>query len=285
MASLVLAVVALRGAPYAHAQTGPRTGGPAPGDITGTKLLADLSVAANLARGVSDRDLVVTRGSLTFWSGAWGLFVQPYYLYGDVKLGANPRTKTDDERYLRTLVFYTFNRPLFAFGVAAIDASLRRRIGDRLLTGGGFGATPVNRPGMTVLGSVGLLYEDAHFDASTLPDKSVVPPRDRTVARTSLRLYGRYRLGGGIHLIHDVYLAPNVRKLEDVRAMGSLFLELPVVGGLAARVAIDATRETVIVPGTKEDDIAITFGATYRHDWALPTARAATPASAPARPR
>jgi hypothetical protein len=253
----------------AHAQTGPRTGGPAPGDFIGRRAAADLSLTGNLARGLVDRDLISGRGSLTFWTGPWGVFVQPYYMYGDVKLGTTlPRTQTDDERYLRVLVYHTFQKPLFEYGVMAADHSLRRKIGRRALGGLGVGATLVNTPKLTFLTAVGLLGEVAHFDPNTLPDMSMVPALDRSVVRTSLRLYGRYKLPH-VNLIHDIYLIPNVQDLGDLRAMLSGVVEIPITHGFSGRVAVDATYEGFIVPGTQHDDIAITFGAAYKNDWKL----------------
>jgi hypothetical protein len=264
MLSTVVALVLIAG--RAHAQTGPRTGGPAPGDVQGNKALVDLSLTGNLARGVADRDLIIMRGGLQLWSGAWGVFVQPYYLYGDVKLGPMPRVKTDDERYLRTLVYRTLVKPLFAYGVVALDHSLRRRVERRALAGGGVGATLVNRPGLTFLTAIGLLYEHGEYDTGKRPDMTVTPAFDRNVVRTSLRLYGRYKLPH-INLIHDIYLIPNVRDLHDMRAMFSGVVEVPVTKGFSGRVAIDATHEGEIVQGTQENDIAITFGVAYKNDW------------------
>jgi hypothetical protein len=273
----VVVVVCL--ASSAYAQTGPRTGGPAPGDFEGTRLAVDASLTGNMARGVADRDLINARGGLTFWTGPFGVFVQPYYMYGDVKLGAMPRVKTDDERYLRTLLYYTFREPLFVYGVAAFDHSLRRKIDKRGLAGGGVGVTAVNRPGLTFLTAIGLLYERAYYDGNAM---MMVPEQQRSVVRTSLRLYGRYKLiDGHINLVHDLYLIPAVRDFSDLRAMFSGVLEVPLVKGFAGRVAVDATHEGFIVPGTQENDIAITFGVSYKNDWTL-VEPAPTPVSPPA---
>ena len=249
---------------------GPRTGGPAPGDFKATELSVDSSLTGNLARGVSDRDLISFRGLVNFWSGRFGVFVQPYYLYGDVKLPAASRVQTDDERYLRALAFYTFYEPVYAYAVTALDHSLRRKIGNRILAGAGAGLTVVNRPGLTFLTSVGLLYERAHYDGNTLPDMTMIEPVDRKLFRTSLRVYGRYKLiDGHINLVHDIYLIPAIRDFSDLRAMFSGVLEVPVVAGFAGRVAVDATYEGYIVPGTQHEDIAITFGVSYKNDWVL----------------
>src|SRR4051812_5093950 len=235
-----------------------------------------------MARGVSDRDLLIMRGGLTFWTGPWGVFVQPYYLYGDVKLGAMPRVKTDDERYLRTLVYRTLIDPIFTYGVVALDHSLRRKIDRRALLGAGFGATIVNRPGLTFLTAVGLLYEHAEFGSNKVQDQ-IFPAEERHAVRTSLRLYGRYKLPH-LNLVHDIYLIPNVRDLHDLRAMFSGVVEVPITHGFSGRVAIDATRETHIVPGTKENDIAITFGVGYKNDWTLSAPPPPTPPPPPVTP-
>jgi len=259
----------------AHAQTGPRTGGPAPGDFKGTRAAVDLSLTGNLARGVSDRDLVAFRGALTFWTGPIGVFIQPYFLYGDVKLGAMPRVQTDDERYLRALVYYTFSEPFFVYGVTALDASLRRKIDKRVLAGGGIGLTAVHRPDITFLAALGVfLFERAYYEANPMA-MPPVPETQRNVVRTSLRLYGRYSLGGHLNFVHDVYLIPAIRDLtndknfSDLRAMASGVLEVPIVKGFAGRVAVDWTYEGYTVPGTEEHDLAITFGVSYKNDWTL----------------
>jgi hypothetical protein len=272
MRSLAIASLILLGtASSARAQAGPRAGGPAPGDFSGTNLAADLSLAGSLARGVADRDLVTTRGLVSLWSGRWGVFVQPYYLYGDVKLAPTaPRVATDDERYLRTAVFHSFSDPLFEFGVAVLDHSLRRRVGRRALVGGGVGATLHNRDGITVVTSFGIMAELAHYDSNTLPDMAVAPAFGRDAARESLRIYGRYRLvGGRLVLVHDVYIMPNVQDAVDLRVLGSGVLEIPISWGFAARIQIDASYEQFIVRGTQHDDVAITFGAAYKTDWKL----------------
>jgi len=268
-ASIVIALLCAVGS--ARAQTGPRAGGPAPGDFPGTNLAVDLSLAGSLARGVADRDLVTGRGIVSFWSGRWGVFVQPYYLYGDVKVAPTaPRVETDDERYLRTAVFHSFSDHLFEFGVVVLDHSLRRLIDRRALLGGGLGATLYNRGGITVVTSFGVMAELAQYDAGTLPDMTVVPAFDRDVARESLRVYGRYRLAAGrLALVHDVYIMPNVQDVADLRVLVSGAVEVPIAWGFAARVQIDASYEQFIVSGTQHDDVAITFGAAYKNDWKL----------------
>jgi len=261
---------------------GPRTGGPAPGDFKNTEIAVDAALTGNLARGVSDRDLISFRGLVNFWSGRFGVFVQPYYLYGDVKLPASSRVQTDDERYLRALAFYTFYDPVYAYAVTALDHSLRRKIGSRGLIGGGAGVTVVNRPGLTFLSSVGLLYERAHYDGNTLPDMTMVEPVDRRLFRTSLRIYGRYKLiDGHLNILHDIYLIPALRDFSDLRAMFSGVVEVPVVAGFAGRVAVDATYEGYIVPGTQHEDIAITFGISYKNDWVLAAPEPQPPPATP----
>jgi hypothetical protein len=259
-----VAVVCALVAP-AHAQIGPRAGGPAPADIDGTTAAVELALAGNLARGLVDRDLVSARGSLALWHGPWGLWLQPYYLYGDVKLADKlPRTQTDDERYLRVNAFRALSRPLFAWIAGVFDHSLRRRIGHRSYVGGGTGATLVDRADVSFVASLGVLGEDTHFDSNVLPDMTVVPASVRDVARMSLRMYGRYRLASNhITLTHDLFVMPDVQDTSDVRVLLSGIVEVPIVAGLAARAQIDASYEQYIVPGTKHDDVAITFGASY----------------------
>ena len=199
------------------------------------------------------------------WSGPWGVFVQPYWLYGDIG-----GIKTDDERYLRALVFRALTGPIFAYGAAIYDQSLRRRIDRRGLFGGGFGATFINDTHFTVLASAGVLDEVADFAANTLMDGTIVAPETRHVTRGSLRLYGRYKLlGGRVALIHDVYLLPAVRDLHDLRAMVSAVLEIPIIGGFATRVQLDTSYEQFIVAGTQHYDTALTFGFSYRGGWLL----------------
>ena len=255
----------------AHAQLGPRAGGPAPAEIEGTTTAADASITGNLARGLVDRDLVAARASLALWHGPWGLWVQPYYLYGDVKLADTlPRTQTDDERYLRVNAFRALSRPLFTWIAGVFDHSLRRRIGHRELVGAGMGATLVANRDVSFVVSLGVLGEDAHFDHNVLPNMTVVPSQVRDVARMSLRLYGRYKLAGErLSIVHDLFVMPDVQDADDLRAMLSAAIEVPIVAGFAARAQVDASYEQFIVTGTKHEDLAVTFGASYRGDWKL----------------
>lgn len=257
----------------AHAQGGPRTGGPAPGDEKDRELATDVALTANLARGLIDRDLVSLRGSITLISGPWACFAQAYYLYGDIKLSdALPRTKTDDERYFRATLARTFSKPIFVLGFSALDHSLRRRIDRRIVLGAGAGATLVHRDQVTFSASLGVQAERTDYDSNMLPDMSIVPPSTAHLTRASLRLYGSYRLAGHhLAVFHDVYVMPNVRDLADLRVRASGVVELPLAAGFAARAQIDASYEEHIVPGTQHDDLAITFGASYRGDWKLGT--------------
>jgi hypothetical protein len=256
---------------YAHAQGGPRVGGPAPGDDAERALATDVALTANLARGLIDRDLVSLRGSITLLWGSWACFAQAYYLYGDVKLSDTiPRTKTDDERYGRATVARTFAKPIFVLGFTALDHSLRRRIDRRLVVGAGAGATLVHSDLVTFSTSLGVQSEHSDYGSNTLTDMTIVPPSTVHVTRTSLRLYGSYRLAGRhLTLFHDIYIMPNVRNVADLRMRASGVVELPLAAGFAARAQIDASYEEHIVPGTQHDDLAITFGASYRGDWKL----------------
>jgi hypothetical protein len=259
----LVALAILCCAATAQGQSGPRTGGPAPTDVSTTRLAAELSLGGDLARGNTDRDLVTARGSVTIWDGPWGVFVQPYWLYGDV---ANHNT--DDERYLRTLIFRALAKPIFAYGAAVYDQSLRRRIDRRGLFGGGFGATIWDDPQTTVVVSAGLLDEVATYGANTLMDGTIISRETRRVARASMRLYGRYKLfHGKLALVHDAYLLPAVRDLDDLRALVSGAIDVPLVGGLAARVQLDGSYEQHVVPGTQHDDIELTFGLAFRGSW------------------
>jgi hypothetical protein len=60
---------------------------------------------------------------------------------------------------------------------------------------------------------------------------------------------------------------PNVQDANDLRVLLSSAVEVPVVAGFSARIQIDASYEQYIVPGTKHDDLALTFGASYHGEW------------------
>jgi hypothetical protein len=255
---VLLLLLSLR---VANAQVGPRAGGPTPAD-QGSYAAIDVSFAANLARGVADRDLITARGQLTLWDGPWGLFVEPYGVWGD-SAGKN----TDDERFLRIVAFRALSNPAFVFGVLAVDHSLRRKIDERATSGGGVGLTLVESPRLTMVSSIGLIGEVGAYEGTTLADGTLVAPVTRHRARVAFRLFGRYQLANRLTIIHDVHVLPNVRDVRDVRLVASAIAEIPILGGFAARVQLDATYEQVIVPGTKHGDVSWMAGASYKHDW------------------
>src|SRR5262245_1310493 len=101
--------------PLAAAQS-PRAGGPAPGDDPSSRIAAELGVTGNLARGFVDRDLVAARGIVQAWDGPWGLYFQPYFLYGRVGTPAGKIT-TDHEYYVRTGLFRSISSSVYLYAV------------------------------------------------------------------------------------------------------------------------------------------------------------------------
>jgi uncharacterized protein DUF481 len=246
----------------------PRAGGPAPGDDPASRIGADVGITGNLARGLVDRDLVSARGVLQAWDGPWGLYVQPYWLFGRI---ASPMGKitTDNEIYLRTGLFRTISDPIFVYAVNAYDHSLRRKIDGRDLLGAGAGVNILQEPGISLLSSVGVLAEYANYGANMFEDHPERTDEKRFTPRASLRIYGRYKIADGkLALVHDIYLIPSVTDpFVDYRLMFYGAIDAPIVKGFALRVQADATREGVIVQGTKHDDLVVTFGVAYRNEW------------------
>src|SRR6185295_17224908 len=104
----------------------PRAGGPSPGGDQPRRVGVEVAIAGNLARGFVDRELVSARAILEAWSGKWGIYLQPYWLYGRVGTPAGKIT-TDNEIYERTGLFRSLRGPWFAYAVNAYDRSLRRK--------------------------------------------------------------------------------------------------------------------------------------------------------------
>lgn len=266
----------------------PRAGGPAPGDDPSSRIAAEAALTGNLARGFVDRELIAARGILQAWSGPLGVYVQPYWLFGRVGTPMGKLT-TDNEYYVRTGLYRSLGHGVFAYAVDAYDRSLRRKIAHRNLIGAGAGVDLVKRKGISLLTSVGVLGEIADFDGAEFEDDNGPIDGARTVARWSVRIYGRYKLGGGkLSVTHDLIVIPAFQEpAEDYRVLFYGAIDAPVAKGFSARVQADATREGLIVKGTKRDDLVVTFGISYRGEWsrkpAAPTTPAPAAAPAPAR--
>ena len=248
----------------------PRAGGPAPGDDPTSRIGADVGITGNLARGFVDRDLITARGVLQGWTGPWGLYIQPYWMYGRIGTAMGKIT-TDNEIYLRTGLFRSLTPRYFVYGVNAFDHSLRRKIDRRDLVGGGAGVNILAQKGLSLLASVGVLFEHANFATKAFEDHAEIMDSIRNEPRTSLRVYGRYKLAGGrFNFVHDFYYIPNPTDIgDDYRIMFYGAIDAPIVKGFSARVQTDITYEGLIQVGTKHDDVVITFGVAYRNEWAL----------------
>jgi hypothetical protein len=230
-------------------------------------------VTGNLARGFVNRDLVSARGILQAWSGPWGGYLQPYWLYG--RVGTPPgspvsKITTDDEYYLRAGLFRAFSPLLFAYAVDAYDRSLRRKISNRNLAGAGIGVNPVARKGLALSVSAGILGGIADYDGTMFQRETTPIDGVQTTLRFSGRIYGRYRLGQGmLSLVHDLILVPAVRDpTGDYRLLAYGAIDAPIAKGFSARVQVDATREGRIIEGTKRNDLVVSFGVSYRNEWA-----------------
>jgi hypothetical protein len=119
-----------------------------------------------------------------------------------------------------------------------------------------------------------VLGEVAAYQHKLLDDGSatgLMIGNTRTVARFSLRIYGRYKVADGhISLIHDIYIIPSFHDpTGDYRLMFYGAIDVPVVYGFSARMQVDATREGYIAVGTKQNDIAMTFGIAFKNEWKL----------------
>lgn len=256
----------------------PRAGGPSPAGESAPRLAAEVAIAGNLARGFVDREMVTARAVLEAWSGPWGLYLQPYWLYGRVGTPMGKLT-TDNEIYERTGLFRTISGPWFAYAVNAYDRSLRRKIGHRDLLGGGGGVRVWSCGPSSLLTSVGMLYELADYkdgsnDSPMLQDGSI-GKGVRQTGRWSVRVYGKYRIAGGkLSLTHDVILIPAFHDPgNNYRILAFGAIEAPIAKGFSVRVQADATREgtDIIVAGTKQDDLAVTFGLAYKAEWTRAT--------------
>lgn len=269
MIRLATAVVVLA-AGTARAQS-PRAGGPAPGDDPNARVAVEGAITGNLARGFVDRELVSARGIVQAWSGPWGVYMQPYWLFGRVGTPMGKLT-TDNEIYVRTGLFRALAGPLFAYGVTVYDRSVRRQIEHRNLAGAGLGVTLWQCRGSSLLTSVGVLHQVTDFGGATptptLENGTISDGLDHTL-RWSVRLYGRYKLGAGkLSLIHDLIVVPTFDDpTGDYRILFYGAIDAPIAKGFSARVSADATREGLIVAGTKHDDLAVTFGVSYRGEW------------------
>ena len=234
----------------ARADAPARAGGPTPDGDGDTEVGVDLAATGNLERGLIRQDVVTARAIASIRSGPWSAFVQPYWLYADV----NDKT-TAHELYVRTIGFRALDPTWFAFAAAVYDHSFRREIAHRGLGGGGAGATVAHWNGGTIVASLGVLGEAAEL----------VGGGRRSTVRGSARLYGRYELGR-LSIVHDIFVMPSLLASPDLRVVFEGGLDLAIVGGLAGRVAVDASHEDVIVAGTRHDDLAVTFGLSYHLD-------------------
>ena len=159
------------------------------------------------------------------------------------------------------------------YGVSVYDRSVRRKIEHRNLAGGGVGVNLLQSKGISLVSSVGVLYEvtdfgDGKVDSPMLEDGSSTRDIRRT-GRWSVRIYGRYKIAGGkLGLIHDLIVVPSLRDpYDDYRVLFYGAIDAPIGKGFSFRVQADATREGLIVAGTKQDDLAVTFGVSYRNEW------------------
>jgi len=290
--SATIVLLAL-GAP-ARAQA-PRAGAPTPSGNPGSRFAIDLGTTGNLSRGLVYRDLVTSRGVLQAWTGPWGVYLQPYWLYSRIGTAAG-RVTADNDVYVRVGAFRNFTRSVYAFGVHVYDHSLRRKIDHRNLFGGGAGVNLVQREAIAISTSLGVLGEVTDFDGDRLlidgePGPAITARR--TVARGAARLHGRYKIAGGkLALVHDVIVMPAFDDpVDDYRINFSATLDAPIVKGFSARVQAEATRDNVIVEGTTRNALVVTFGVSYRGEWQrkpaeppAPAPAAPTPAPAPAVP-
>lgn len=257
----------------------PRAGGPTPSGESPPRVAAEIAIGGSLARGFVDRELISARGIFEAWSGPWGLYIQPYWLFARVR---TPMAKvtSDNEVYERTGLFRSLGGPWFAYAVNAYDRSLRRKIAHRNLLGGGAGVRLWECGPSSLLTSVGMLYEVADYqdgdnDSPLLQDGSA-GRGIRETGRWSVRLYGRYKLlGGKLGIIHDVIVIPSFRDPGDnYRVLMFGAIEAPIAKGFSVRIQADATREgtAIIVAGTQQDDLAVTFALAYKAEWSSKSA-------------
>jgi hypothetical protein len=279
--SIVIAVLVLAPGSHARAQA-PRAGAPTPGESDDSRVAVDLAATGNLSRGLVYRDLVTSRGVLQLWDGPWGVYLQPYWLYSRIGTAAGKVT-ADNDIYVRLGGFRNLTPSVFVTAVNVYDHSLRRRVAHRDLFGGGAGVNLVRREGILLVTSVAVLGELTDFERcpACLPggvdgdrlriDGELGPSvgETRRVVRGALRLHGRYRLGGGrLSLVHDLIVMPSfVDPVDDYRVNFSGVLDAPIAKGFSARAQVEATRDAVIVDGTKRDALVLTFGVSYRNEW------------------
>ncbi|MGE5183269.1 MAG: DUF481 domain-containing protein, partial [Acidobacteriota bacterium] len=225
------------------------------------ELAAELSATGNLERGLIRQDVVTARAIVSIADRRWSAFVQPYWLYADV----NGKT-TAHELYTRAVGFRALGDRWFAFALGVYDHSFRREIRHHGLAGGGAGATLARWSAGSIVVSLGAVGELADYDRPALADGTLLAGARRTTLRASARIYGRYRVCERLSLVHDVFVMPSLVARDDLRVVAYGGLDLAIAGGLSARIAADASHEDVIVAGTRHDDLAVTFGVSWRSE-------------------
>lgn len=284
---LLIAAIVLALGGHARAQS-PRAGAPTPDEAEGSRVAVDLGTTGNLSRGLVYRDLITNRGVLQLWDGPWGAYLQPYWLYSRIGTAAG-RVTADNDIYVRLGVFRKLTRSVYVTAVNVYDHSLRRKVAHRDLFGAGAGLNLVQTKPVLLSTSVAVLGEVTDFEGERLEIGDEPGPATteiRKVARWAARVNGRYKLAGGkLSLVHDLIVMPSFTDpANDYRILFAGTIDAPIAKGFSARVQAEATRDGVIVEGTKHNALVVTFGVSFRNEWQRTPAAPPPPPVAPPPP-
>lgn len=205
-----------------------------------------LSSQASLLTGNVDRLLLMPAAEIAVVRQTWGVKTSNTYQYGTFA-----KRKTEDDIVSRNFIYLFPKSFFYPYVMLWLERNFRRGIDFRHQEGIGASYVLFTEESYRLKLSLTLTRENSTFKTG----------HSLATTRLTARLLGKHVLfDGNLRLRYELWIQPSLEASKNVRAHIDGVFETPLSKHLSLLASLNFTRESVVLPGIRENDALVLFG-------------------------
>ena len=205
-----------------------------------------LSSQGSLLTGNVERLLLMPAVEIALVRETWGAKTSNTYQYGTFA-----KRKTEDDVVSRNFIYLFPKSSFYPYLMIWLERNFRRGIDFRYQSGVGASYVLFTEQSYRLKLSLTLTREKSTFKTRL------------TLATTRLttRLLGKHILfDGALRLRYELWIQPSLEDSKNLRSHADGVLEVPLSKHLSLLLSLNFTRESIVLPGVRENDALLLFG-------------------------
>jgi hypothetical protein len=205
-----------------------------------------LSSQGSLLMGNVERLLLMPSAELALVREMWGVKTSNTYQYGTFA-----KRKTEDDVVSRNFIYLFPKTSFYPYAMIWLERNFRRGIDFRYQAG---------------IGASYVLFTEEHHRLKL----SLTLTREVSAFKTNLaiattrftaRLLGKHVLfDNALRLRYEIWIQPSLEDSKNLRSHIDSILEIPLSTHLSLLASLNFTRESIVLPTVRENDMLLLFG-------------------------